>query len=125
MRHLDTHTLWVQQAVRSKRLELKKVLGEENPADLFTKHSISRDRLEKLVKLFDCQFKGGRAESAPQTRTGVSGKKTISQADNRVLSVKPETQEDRPALGTPAEPDSVGSRGRRPHRQRDQPEDAA
>ena len=108
LRHLDTHTLWVQQAVRSKRLELKKVLGEENPADLFTKHSISRDRLEKLVKLFDCQFKGGRAESAPQTRTGVSGKKTISQADNRVLSVKPETQEDRPAPGTPAEPDSVG-----------------
>ena len=67
LRHLDTHTLWVQQAVRSKRLELKKVLGEENPADLFTKHSISRDRLEKLVGLFDCQFKGGRAESAPQT----------------------------------------------------------
>ena len=53
LRHLDTHTLWVQQAVRSRRLELKKVLGEENPADLFTKHSISKDRLEKLVELYD------------------------------------------------------------------------
>ena len=29
LRHLDTHTLWVQQAVRSNRLELKKVLGEK------------------------------------------------------------------------------------------------
>ena len=27
-RHFDTHTLWVQQAVRSRRLLLKKVLGE-------------------------------------------------------------------------------------------------
>ena len=27
LRHLDTHTLRVQQAVRSKRLVLKKVLG--------------------------------------------------------------------------------------------------
>ena len=52
LRHIDTHTLWVQQAVRSKRLEIKKVLGEENPADLLTKHSLSKDRLDKLVELF-------------------------------------------------------------------------
>ena len=39
LRHIDTHTLWVQQAVRSKRIELRKVSGEVNPADLFTKHS--------------------------------------------------------------------------------------
>ena len=57
LRHFDTHTLWVQQAVRSKRFDLKKVLGEENPADLFTKHSLSKERLEKLVELFDCQFR--------------------------------------------------------------------
>ena len=36
LRHLDTQTLWAQQAVRTKRLELRKALGEENPADLFT-----------------------------------------------------------------------------------------
>ena len=72
LRHLDTHTLWVQQAVRSKRIELKKVLGEETPADILTKHSLSKERLDKLVVLFDCQFKGGRAETAPQTRTGVA-----------------------------------------------------
>ena len=27
LRHLDTQTLWVQQAVRTRRLELRKVLG--------------------------------------------------------------------------------------------------
>ena len=51
LRHLDTQTLWVQQAVRTKLLELRKVLGEEKPVDLFTKHSRSRARLDKLVAL--------------------------------------------------------------------------
>ena len=49
LRHLDTHTLWVQQAVRSKRLVMKKVSGEENPADLLTKHSLSQERASKLT----------------------------------------------------------------------------
>ena len=30
LRHLDTHTLWIQQAVRTKRVDLRKVLGERN-----------------------------------------------------------------------------------------------
>ena len=86
LRHLDTHTLWVQQAVRSRRLELKKVLGEENPADLLTKHSISKDRLEKLVELYDCHFRQGRAQSAPARRTGMSEKVTIAEADAKIQS---------------------------------------
>ncbi len=80
LRHLDTHTLWVQQAVRSGRIDLRKVSGETNPADLFTKHSLSRERLMKLVGLFDCRFRGGRAEAAPQTRTTASSKTTMAGA---------------------------------------------
>jgi hypothetical protein len=74
--------------VRSKRLEIKKVLGEENPADLLTKHSLSKERLDKLVELFDCHFKDGRAETAPQTRTGLSDKRTIAEADATVANVQ-------------------------------------
>ena len=59
LRHLDTHTLWIQQAVRTRRLDLKKVPGEQNPADLLTKHSNSRQRLEDLVTLFGCRYMGG------------------------------------------------------------------
>ena len=88
LRHIDTHTLRVQQAVRSKRLEIKKVLGEENPADLLTKHSLPNDRLDKLVELFDCHFMDGRAESAPMTRTGHSDKKTMAQADAMVGNIE-------------------------------------
>ena len=81
LRHLDTHTLWIQHAVRSGRIDLRKVPGEANPADLFTKHSLSRERLQSLVKLFDCWFRDGRAKGAPQMRTGKSEKSTISAAD--------------------------------------------
>ena len=79
-RHLDTHTLWVQQAVRSGRLQRKKVPGERNPADLLTKHSISQEKAEQLVRLYDCYYRDGRAESAPAMRTGASEKLTLAKA---------------------------------------------
>ncbi len=80
LRHIDTHTLWVQQAVRSKRLEIKKVLGEENPADLLTKHGLSNERLEKLPALYNCHFKRGLASHVPHTRTRAADQPPISRA---------------------------------------------
>jgi hypothetical protein len=87
LRHLDTHTLWIQQAVRLGRVDLRKVAGEVNPADLFTKHSLSQLRLEELVALHGCKYLGGRAESAPLTRTGVSSKTTMASAGREVGAV--------------------------------------
>ncbi len=81
LRHLDTHLLWIQQAVRSRRVDLRKISGDVNPADLFTKHLASSERVAMLVKLHGCSFASGRASSAPQTRTGQSGKRTIAEAD--------------------------------------------
>ena len=37
-RHIDTGLLWIQQVAAEKRLKYGKVLGTNNPADLFTKH---------------------------------------------------------------------------------------
>ena len=88
LRHLDTHTLWVQQAVRSGRIDLKKIKGDENPADLLTKHNQTQDRVEKLVSLFDCYFKSGRAETAPSLRTGQSDKRTLGKAEKEA-AMKP------------------------------------
>ena len=68
LRHLDTHTLWVQQAVRRKDIELRKVDGTSNPADLFTKHLPSRDKLLQLVELFGCDFREGRPHGAPELK---------------------------------------------------------
>ena len=77
-RHLDTHTLWIQHAVRSGRIDLRKVLGEANPADLFTKHSLSRERLQMLTGMSDCKFQGGRPDAAPQLCSAPSTKVTMA-----------------------------------------------
>ena len=68
LRHLETHCLWVQEKIRAKAFELRKVRGEVNPADLFTKHLSSRDRVLGLTKLFGCDFRNGRSETAPLLR---------------------------------------------------------
>jgi len=80
LRHLDTHTLWVQQAVREKRVDLRKVDGEANPADVLTKHFCSRDKLAHLVSLYGCRYTTGRSEAAPQVRQGQSNRVKIGQA---------------------------------------------
>ena len=84
LRHLDTHTLWIQQAVRSKDVDLRKVPGEANPADIFTKHSLTREKLMELTKLFASEYRGGRAESAAKTRTTAGNKATMSRADEEL-----------------------------------------
>ena len=103
LRHLDTHTLWIQQAVRTARIDLRKVLGEENPADLLTKHSLSRQRLEALIPLFGCRYLGGRAATAPQMRKGDSSRVTMAEAQNdagdeEVAEVQEETSPCMPHL---------------------------
>ena len=80
LRHIDTHSLWVQQAARSGRIVVKKIRGEDNPADLFTKHLPSREKVEQLVNLLGCRFDSGRAESAPAMRRGRLTKTTLAQA---------------------------------------------
>ena len=87
LRHLDTHTLWIQQALRTKRVDLRKVDGEANPADLLTKHSLSRQRLEDLVALYGCRYRDGRAESAPSVRKGASSRMTMAAADQEIGGV--------------------------------------
>ncbi len=95
LRHLDTHTLWVQQAVRNRRIDLRKIAGESNPADLLTKHSLSREKLHSLVRLYDCEFRDGRAESAPKLRRGESGKQTLANEDRlNAVSEKERSQEE-------------------------------
>ena len=68
LRHVDTRSLWIQQRVRDGSVELRKVRGEVNPADLFTKHLQSADRVADLLDLMGCQYAGGRADGAPQLR---------------------------------------------------------
>ena len=68
LRHLETHTLWVQEKVRVGAISVRKVTGEVNPADLFTKHLPSKDKVHQLLALFRCEYREGRATTAPLLR---------------------------------------------------------
>ncbi len=46
LRHIETQYLWLQQKVRTSAIELRKIRGTENPADLFTKHLTSAKEIE-------------------------------------------------------------------------------
>ena len=74
LRHVDTRCLWVQQRVRNGDVELRKVRGDMNPADLFTKHLASETKIEDLLRLFGCKYEGGRARGAPELRRDLEAK---------------------------------------------------
>ena len=50
LRHIECSALWIQQRVRRREFELRKVLGTENPADLFTKYLDSRGKVDHVVR---------------------------------------------------------------------------
>ena len=49
LRHVECHSLWVQQRLKRKEFRLLKVDGEVSPADLFTKHLESKSKLDQVV----------------------------------------------------------------------------
>ena len=67
-RRIDTQALWIQQNVKDKVIELRKVRGEIKPADLFTKFLLSKNRIDSLVRPFNCEYREGRPDAAPELR---------------------------------------------------------
>ncbi len=81
LRHVDTKTLWLQQAARTGRVQVRKVAGVANPADLFTKHALARERISELVRLLGCSFAEGRPDAAPTLREGQRRGLTMAEAE--------------------------------------------
>ena len=77
VRHLDVQELWIQQRIRNGDFDLFKVPGESNPGDLFTKASLTDQRIRSLIDILGCEFKEGRARSAPALRQE-GGTRTLS-----------------------------------------------
>ena len=68
------------------RLEVRKVPGVSNPADLLTKHSLSKDRILELIRLIGCTFREGRPAAAPQLRQGQCKQLTMAEAEEQGLT---------------------------------------
>ena len=64
-RHIDTGYLWIQQTAAEKRLEFGKVLGRDNPADLYTKY-LDWEPIRRHSEKISGKFEDGRAASASE-----------------------------------------------------------
>ena len=68
LRHLNVRYLWLQDHFRSGQMDLHKVAGEANSADLVTKHlgpGKAKDHLEAI----GVTIESGRAANAPTLTT--------------------------------------------------------
>ena len=70
VRHLEVQFLWLQAVVRDRRLEIRKVHGTENPADVLMKPKSAEEATQVIsarrMKLI------AREESAPTDSVGVA-----------------------------------------------------
>ena len=60
VRHLDIGVWRLQEQQFRRVVELTKVLGTENPADLTTKH-LAQDGADKSSSVFGYEYRGGRS----------------------------------------------------------------
>ncbi|MDP6496052.1 MAG: Ty1/Copia family ribonuclease HI, partial [Dehalococcoidia bacterium] len=66
-RHIVVNSLWVQEKLRKKEFSLYKIKGEDNPADLMTKH-LPRDKMIRALKFMGAAFRDGRPSVAPMRK---------------------------------------------------------
>ena len=93
IRHLHTQSLWVQDAVREKRVYLDKVPGVDNPADMCTKH-LDAQSLLKHMKATGMQARGGRSEVAPDLVRSKDKNDTLKVGDVSIESLTLDVEED-------------------------------
>ena len=65
VKHLETRTLWVQDKVDAGVVAIKKIGGNDNPADILTKY-LSGAKLQSLLGGLPITELGGRHSLAPQ-----------------------------------------------------------
>ena len=61
LRHIRVGQLWVQQLAEEEEVLYRKICGQDNPTDLFTKH-LTRIRIDYLLDLLNVRDAEGRAQ---------------------------------------------------------------
>ena len=64
IRHLATTDLWIQDKIRGRQMELVKILGTDNPADVLTKY-VTRQLMEAATSRMGLRRMTGRPACAP------------------------------------------------------------
>ena len=63
LRHVRVGILWIQEKVEEEEIKFHKVKGDENPADLLTKH-LSRAKIDGYMTRLNQVFHDGRANTS-------------------------------------------------------------
>ena len=65
IRHLDVTDLWIQDKVKSKQVVLNRVLGADNPTDVFTKY-VKPSNIQTALSAIHMVRMTGRPACAPK-----------------------------------------------------------
>ena len=63
LRHVRVGLLWIQEKVEENELKVNKILGTENPADLFTKN-LTQNKIDFYMGLIKQEYREGRADKS-------------------------------------------------------------
>ena len=55
--------IWIQEKVDDNEVSISKVAGEDNPADLMTKH-LNQKKREQFVQMCGQRYREGKAEKS-------------------------------------------------------------
>ena len=73
-RHIDTGHLWVEEVAARERLKFKKVLGKDNPADLYTKY-LDEKTIDHHLDTLQYRYQEGRSCEAPKSHAIATAEK--------------------------------------------------
>ena len=79
LKHVELKYLWVQSVIRQGRVVVRKEVGEDNAADLFTKH-LSEDKMLRFLDKLGFELRDGRAPEAPELAKGAAQRRVASVA---------------------------------------------
>ena len=77
LKHLELKHLWVQEAVRTRRVQIVKEDTATNVADLMTKH-LPEPRMTDLLRRCGFEFRAGRALGAPELAKGAVSRRLLA-----------------------------------------------
>ena len=72
LKHIRLGELWIQEKVHSGEIDMRKVHGEANVADLFTKH-VAEVKIEQYCGTLNCKIREGRSDLGLRMQKGKQG----------------------------------------------------
>ena len=69
LRHINIGELWIQEKIAEQAIELRKVAGEKNPADMLTKH-VNEVKRQRYCSTMQFHVKDGKATAGLSLQQG-------------------------------------------------------